>query len=191
MTRLDDLLLSIDPGKTLEETRRRADEALDSFDSPKGMIENWEEFRDFMARLHCHLTGAILRAKSPLALNLEMDWHGCRQILKRAYGLSGDKAAFEMARTGNQGGLYAVMKTLAQGLAEELADTEIRAHIAAYLNGLTSEEEIDATEEYVAKHGSLLPSEITEKSAIRVKCSFAEVLQQHPRLLAKTRRVGW
>ncbi len=190
MTGLDDLLRSIDPNNTLEDARRRADEALDSFESRKGTIEDWEEFRGFLSRLHCRLNGDILCTKQPLSLNLEMDWHGCREILKKAYGASGDKAAFEMARTGNQGGLYGVMKTLAQGKAEELSDNEIRARVAAYLNRLTAEEEIAAAEEYVAKHGSLLPSEITEKGAIRIKCSFSEVLRQHPGLLAKTRHVG-
>jgi len=64
MTQLEALLESIDPDRTLDETRRRADRALDSFHAGSGLIDNWNVFQSFMTRLHCHLNNTVLRTTS-------------------------------------------------------------------------------------------------------------------------------
>ena len=45
-------------------------------------------------------------------------------------------------------------------------------------------------DEYLKKYGHLLPSELTEGSAARVRANFPKVLAQHPKILQKTRRLG-
>ena len=189
-TRLDALLAAIDPDRTADETVRRANQALDSFPA-KGAIAQWGEFQTFLTRLHAHLMKAILRGGPGFPEDPEMHWHGCWTILRREYGSNGDKSAFEMARTGNQGGLYAVMKTLAKGMAEELAGNEVAARVRACLDRLTVDEQFSAAREYIAEYGRLLPSELTEGSAARLVADFAKVLEEHPRLLQRMRRVGW
>ena len=96
-----------------------------------------------------------------------------------------------MARTGNHGGLYAVAKCLAKGMAEELAGNEVYARICACLDRMTAEEQIAMAREYLAKYGRLLPSELVEGSAGRLVADFAKVLEEHPRVLQRMRRVGW
>ncbi|MCX7013945.1 MAG: hypothetical protein NTW86_15570 [Candidatus Sumerlaeota bacterium] len=189
-TQLDALLAAIDPDRTADDTVRRTNEALDGFPG-KGSIAQWDEFQSFLTRLHAHLMKAVLRAGPGFPMDAEMHWHGCREILKKEYGSNGDKAAFEMARTGNQGGLYAVMKALAKGVAAELAGNEVAARVRVWLNGLTFGEQFAAAREYIVKYGRLLPSELTEGGATRLVAGFADVLKEHPRLLQKMRRVGW
>jgi len=120
-----------------------------------------------------------------------MDWHGAQRMLMKEYGRSGEKAAFEMARTGNDGGLYAVMRAIGRGMAEEAAEAEIAARIQDFLDRLSPDEQIAVAREYISKFGRLLPSELTEGSAARVVANFPKVLQEHPRLMQRTRRVGW
>ena len=44
-SRLDDLLASIHPDRTLVENERRTDEALNSFAMPGGAVPDWPAFR--------------------------------------------------------------------------------------------------------------------------------------------------
>jgi hypothetical protein len=111
-------------------------------------------------------------------------------MLRNIYGPGGEKVAFEKARTGNEGGLYAVLKALALTMGEHYAENEIRARIDQYWNQLTADEKLAAAGEYVGRYGHLLPSEMTEGSAGRILASFPRVLEMHPNLLQKIRRVG-
>jgi hypothetical protein len=120
----------------------------------------------------------------------EFEWAGCLEILNKAHGHSGYKAAFEMARTGNEGGLYQVLKTVARGLADQYARQEIAARVWSHIKCLSPDERIGEAGEYIAKFSHLLPSELTEGSAIRLIDNFPEVLQEHPRLVQKLRKVG-
>jgi len=189
-TELDELLASIDPSRTLDETAARADEAVNSFDPGTGVITDWVEFQDCLGSLYCHVENHVLRLRSPREPDMWMDWGRCCRLLLDEYGADGEKAAFEMARTGNEGGLLGVQRTVAKHIAEQYAATEISAIVSSYLNGLTAQEQLDAADEYVEKFGDLLPSELTEGNAVRIKISFFKTLEQHPRMMQRLRRVG-
>ena len=47
-----------------------------------------------------------------------------------------------------------------------------------------------ASTEYLDKYGHLLPSEMTESSAARIRGGFFTVLENHPKLVQRLRRVG-
>jgi hypothetical protein len=118
-------------------------------------------------------------------------WQRCASpALHGVYGPSGDKAAFEMARTGNGGGLYAVFRAVAMHIAEDYTKAEIAARVGAYLQRLSAQQQLDACSEYLSMYGSLLPSELTEASAARIRADFHKVLERHPWLLLKTHEVG-
>ena len=123
-------------------------------------------------------------------MGVDFDWGRCTQILMRAYGSNGEKAAFEMARTGNDGGLYAVLKKMANSMAEQYIENEVSAKVSFYWNGLTVDEMLKAADEYLSKYGHLLPSELTEGSAGRIRANMPKVLQEHPRLLQRLGRIG-
>jgi hypothetical protein len=75
-------------------------------------------------------------------------------------------------------------------MAEGYAENEIFARIIDYWNRLTSDEQLSATNEYLDKYGHLLPDEMTEGSAARIRANLPKVLAQHPKTLQKTRRLG-
>jgi len=188
-TKLDKLLAFISPEKTIVETYNRANEAINTFQA-SARIENWDEFRYCMAQFLQHIDFCVLRLSKPvdLSFNHYLSWFP--HVLIKVYGPNGEKAAFEMARTGNEGGLYSVLKAVAMHRAEEYSQSEILAKVGAFLDSLSVNEQHDACSEYISKYGHLLPSEITETNAIRIRANFRKVLEKHPRLLLKFHSVG-
>jgi len=189
-TKLDGLLAFISPQKTIVETYNRANEAINTFHASQAQIRNWDQFRHCMAEFLRHVDFCTLRLRRPVNVSSEHYWEHCAAILLGVYGSSGEKTAFEMARTGNEGGLYSVLKAVAMHRAEEYAQNEISAKVAAYLDGLSVDEQFDACSEYISKYGHLLPSEITEGNAVRIRANFRKVLEKHPRLLLRFQGVG-
>jgi len=189
-TELDKLLASIDPERTLEEVFNRANEAINNFHVKTVQIKQWDQFRSCMAEFVRHVEACALRLNKPMTTSADFYWSRCVYILMKVYGSSGEKAAFEMVRTGNEGGLNAVLRAIAMHMAEEYAQNEISGKVALYWDGLSVEKQLDAASEYIAKYGHLLPTELTEGTAVRIRANLPKALKEHPRLLQKMRRVG-
>jgi hypothetical protein len=189
-TKLDELLLTIDPSRNLDQTAARAHEALNSFPMKVGRVDRWEEFRCCLTDFFCHVESRVLRLHGQPHVSARLDWGRCVRMLTQEYGAGGDKTAFELARTGNEGGLYDVLNRLARRIAEQYAGNEVSARICHWLNALSVDERLKAMDDYVAKYGHLLPSELTERGAVRIKANFTKVLEEHPRLVQRLRRVG-
>jgi hypothetical protein len=67
------------------------------------------------------------------------------------------------------------------------AGNEISARVSHLWIQLSMEEQFQMIDEYLSKYGHLLPSELTEGSAARVKANFVKVLEEHPRLVRRMR----
>lgn len=189
-TKLDNLLESIDPARTLDEVSARVDDALNTFSTKSGIIKDWDEFRKLFSAFFRHIENYILRIYRFRSPDPDIDSGRCCRLLKKEYGINGEKAAFEMVRTGTQGGLYKVLKAVARQMTEEYAGNEISARISHFWNALSTVEKIEVMEEYIDKYGHLLPSELTEGSAARIKINFPKVLKEHPRLIKRMRNIG-
>lgn len=189
-TELDLLLESTDASLTLDRVSCRVDEALNSFDVESGIIEDWQEFKVVLTRFYCHVEKFVLRILSSRRPDPDIDWGRCCRVLMQEYGANGEKAAFEMVRTGAEGGLYTVLKAVARRMIDEYAGREIAAKTNSFWNGLSTDEKLAASKEYLDKYGHLLPSEITEGSAARVRANFLKVLEEHPHLVKRLRNVG-
>ena len=191
-TRLGALLASIHPSRTIEAVDRRTDDAVNSFPIPDARITDWDTYRAFLADFVRHVERTVLRMRSDGGgrENSDFYWGRCRQILLGEYGPNGDKAAFEMVRTGNDGGLYAVLGRVARGMATKYAETEIRARIQQAWNGWSAQEKFSAADEYLDRYGRLLPSEMTESGGTRLRAEFSRVLEEHPKMMARLGRIG-
>ncbi len=189
-TELDKLLNSISPEKIIVATFNRANEAIGTFHPKAALIENVDEFKGCMAEFLRHIDNYSLRLRRPIDVSDDYYWLLCARVLCEVYGSSGEKAAFEMTRTGNDGGLNAVLRSVAMHVSEGYIKMEIQAKVDAYLKDLIVDQQLAASSEYLAKHGHLLPSEMTEKSAARIHANFGKVLEKHPWLLLKLHKVG-
>jgi len=110
--------------------------------------------------------------------------------MDKAFGPDGFKAGFEIVRTGKEGGLYRVLKTVADLMTEKYAQNEISARISRYWDSLTLDEKLAAPEEYLRKYGYLLPGELIEGSAARIRAHFLKVLEEHPKMIRRMRQIG-
>ena len=187
-TKLEQLLADIDPSKTYDQTIARADDAINSFSGTSGQITDWDKFNQYMAGFVAHVEAKILQLH-PCPIDSGSYWARCMQLLSHIYGTNGEKAAFEMARTGNENGLLSILRTVALRMAEEYAENEIGARINDYWKKLTLNEQLCVTDEYLEKYGRLLPSELTEGNATRIRANFPKVLAQHSQIIRKTRRL--
>ena len=190
MTKLDRLLESIDPACTLEQVSARADEALNSFRMESAIAGDWQGFRTVLTKFFRHLENVILRIRAGFSGDPDIDWGRCCNLLRKEYGVNGEKAAFEMARTGAEQGLYGVLKAVAQQMINDYSGTESKAKISAFWGELSTDEKLAASEEYLDKYGHLLPSELTEGSAARIRANFLRVLEEHPRTVKRLRGIG-
>ena len=183
---LQRLLRAIDPSRTYDECSRRADAALNTFKMPPALITDWHRFQGCLIRFLQHLDQHLLRLP-PSALsaptNVEILWSRCLAVLVHAYGPNGAVAAFECARTGNEGGIYDVLKTMARGLADEYALAEIKAQVGAFWASLSVPAKLAATDEYLRIAGHLVPGELAEAGAVRIRANLPKVLIEHPKLL--------
>jgi len=189
-TELDKLLNSISPEETIVKTFNRANEAINTFHPRTALVENWDEFRCCMAEFLRHVDNYSLLLRRPVDVSSDYYWSLCVRVLLKVYGSSGEKAAFEMARTGNDGGMNSVIRSVSIHVSEGYIKMEIRAKVDAYLDSLSIDQQLAASSEYLAKHGHLFPSEMTENSAARVHANFGKVLEKHPWLLLKIHEVG-
>jgi len=189
-SKLDRLLDMIHPSKTIQECEKRADDAINGFAPKCAHTESWDQFCSCLIRFLRHTTATLLRLKQEVSVGPGFDWGRCCQILTWAYGATGYMAAFEIARTGNEGGLYAVLKTFAYALAEEYANGEIETIVNLYWNSLSVGERLSACDEYLDKYGQLLPSEMTENCAARVRANLPRVLEEHPHLIQHLNLIG-
>ena len=190
-TKLEQLLEKIDPKLTLDKTSALADNAMNTFSFGSGQMTDRKEFEDCLTDFFCHVDTNVLGvSKSFNSEHRDFQLGRCDILLSHIYGHNGKNTAFDMARTGKSGGLYAVLKAIALRMAEEYAENQIGAVIDDYWKKLTLDERFAAPDEYLEKYGHLLPSELTEGSAVRVRANFPKLLAQHPEIIRKIRRLG-
>jgi len=189
-TKLDMLLQSIDPSRTLDKVAGDVDRAINSFSRRRTVLDTWDEYVSFFADFYRHLETVVLRARGGSPNDKEYQWGQCIRLLNKAFGPSGYKAAFEMVRTGKEGGLYRVLKTVADLMGEQYAQNEIAARISYYWDGLTLDEKLAASDEYLRKYGHLLPGELVGASAARIRAEFLKVLEEHPKMIQRMRQIG-
>ena len=189
-TKLRQLLDSIHPTRTLDETARRVDEAINTFSAASARITDWDEFVQCVVRFGMHVDGHVLRVDRMPEMDMDYGWGHYGKVLHEAYGPSGEKAAFEMARTGVDGGLYGVLRRFAEIQATKYAENEINGRISLYWRELSMDEQLLAMDEYLAEYGHLISSELTENGAARLRMDFQRVLAEHPRLMQRLGRIG-
>lgn len=188
-SRLERLLKQLDPERSIQEVRRRVEHALAHFPLPVAQTTRWDQFRTCLIHFYCYAQSCALRLPAIREPDAELDWGFCCQLLHREYGRNGDKTAFEMARTGQEGGLRRVLRNLAWRMARQYAENEIRARVYTLWNGLSLEEKLALPDEYLARYGHLIPSELREGSAGRVRADFPAFLVEHARVLDRLRSV--
>ena len=187
---LDVLLEQIAPSQIIDPVESRVNDSLNSFYADKAVIKDFYEFKALAIQFACHIENNVLQISMSHLAHGDMYWLHCTQIFDIEFGHGSEKTAFEISRTGNEGGFYKILKILAKGLAERYITQWIECRVHTYWNGLSVDEQLNAPLEYIEKYGHLLPSEMIEGSAGRIRADFTKVLIEHPFMIKRLRNAG-
>jgi len=180
--RLDGLTQYLRPERCYDPWFRRAEEGLASFVFPPDPIDTWIRFADQFALLFWQIEAVLLGLDKPLRLDARETWGHVQQIFQKPYGPSGYVTAFEMIRLGVEGGRSAVALAFARAMAEEQANRLTKIAIASAWDIMTVDERLNAPDDFIADYKFLLPPEMREGSAARLRTNFPKFLQEVPRL---------
>ena len=184
-TKLDKLLKEIDPSRQIRDRHRRMNSALRTFSCGSLTIRNRDEFENYLAKFICHTDKVCLKVRMSVH---PLHYQRCVRFLNQEFGPNGEKIAYQMAKTGVNGGLFAILKTIAKRLAEFYARNTIRCSVDEYLNKLSLNERMAAAEEYHKKYGNLIPSTYPFKSPILLVANLHKILEEHPFMLERMRQ---
>jgi hypothetical protein len=188
MEKLDRLLKRIDPSANLYQISKQIDKAINTFRLNKASTANWGEFKACLANFLCHSDKVMFNINQPV--NPKMHYHRCLQFIKEEYGPNGEKIAFEMAQSGIDGGLYAVLKTIAERLARFYGQNKARYLVDEFWDNLSFNDRIKAAKHYREKYGRLIPPKYTESSIEYLTSQLPKILEEHPAMIQRMRRVG-
>lgn len=188
-SKLDRLLVSIDPSKTIDITMKRADKALNSFSLDHSLLGNVGGVKNILVKFFRHTENIMLKIPGFSPTNMQMEWHRCYESLKAVYGENALRHIYHIAKTGVDGGLYGVLKNQARQMAYEYAKNEIKAKVRSVWNSLSVEEKLCFADAYIEKYKSILPSELTETNGVVIKANFISVLDKHPEMINRFRNI--
>ena len=191
-SRLEQLLDSIAPYRTLDGVGRKIDDVLNTLVLPAVTIDDATELRALFVEAWRHLHGRLWGLGEALPeIAPDYEWALCQRILNAVYGgKEGWRSALELARTGVDGGLYGAVKAFLQKAAEQYLGKIIEAGIDSLWRQLSFEEQIAVTREYMSEYGSLLPASVADRSSVDLVLGFPRLLREHPRILQRASRIG-
>jgi len=189
-TKLDQFLESIHPQRTREAVHRRADEALIGFEIRANIVADAIWYRHILCQFVQHLDHHLRLVPRNVDRPRDMLWQRAVELLRKTFGPRAELAAFDMCRTGAEGGLHAVLRQLALEAARHQAGKEISQRVDGFCHRLTAEEYLAAGQDYLKKHGHLLPHEMAEGFAGRARVNLAELLKRHHEALTTLNKVA-
>ena len=185
MTALQRLLTNIEP--IPDRTAMRMAEALNDFDVPAVLLDNLDALEQCLARFYCHLECAIL-GTAGRPINREFDLTRCYRLLAKAYGTNTRAALFDIARTGAGGGLMGILQAAAREFGNRYAKDLISMSVESYFRVRPPTQLLADMNEYVHNYQDLLPSEMGENGAARIKGEFRAFLKEHPFVIRSLRQ---
>ena len=168
---------------------RLMDKALNTAPLCPAIITNWEEYRKIIAVFLCHIECTILGG--PLQEgDTDFYFKRCNILLKRKYGDSVLQAPFEAVRTGNEGGLRALLKEVAELYSTDYTENLVGVTVESYINNRALAALQADADEYISRYGRIIPGEISEGRVGRIHFNFSKVLKQHPFIIRDLRRAS-
>jgi len=186
-TRLEELLESIDPSRTIDRVSAAVDDAFNSFRS-RNPIRTFDDYEEYMSKYVQHIEQIVLNFKSNDPYDRQFFWTRYSNLVNSRNDPDAWKWNYEKITTGQDGGLYKILKDVAAMILEDRSKREISARIGNFWNSLTNDEKLDTVDEFVHLLGHLLPTKYTGGNAAYLKMNFPRVLESYPQLLMELRR---
>jgi len=187
MTTFNQLMETLDSRDYVQSQYSRADEAVRTFELDRTVMTGWNEFRCCMVRFRSHLDYHLLNMTRQMDFDLEYQWCRAMKLLIGVYGPNGEKTGFEITRTGNEGGLYALLNKMASYQAAQYLRKQTSCLVSHFWDSLSASQKIEAGRQYIARYGHIIPSELAEGTGTRILCQLPKLLNEHPEMIHKLR----
>ena len=178
MSELIETLNNLTSPQYTEKKYQGADRAINSV-SVSGLVDSFNEFENILVEVIVLVQKNVLKVQRPIKGAQDFYLDAAFRVLQKEYGPNGEKAAFEISRTGKDGGIHAIIRSLAYGYADLLFENEAEAKVGVLWEKMSNEDKFAAMEQYVSEFSYLWPDELTENGALRLKKNFQKTLQLH------------
>jgi len=186
-TKLDKILDEIDPSRTIDDVENLINNAFASYYREKNTVDSWNEIEPCLADIFRTLENAALSIGGEFRGNVGFDGSRAMHLLSQEYG--SNQTVYDIMLSGAEGGIYSILKALARLMAEEYSRNEIGARVSDWWESLSTEEKLEAPDEYLRKFSEILPQSVIQDN-YRLKAYFWQVLEEHPRLIKRIRDQG-
>ena len=186
-TRLEELLESIDPARTIDQVSAAVDDAFNSF-RHNHPIRSFDDYRKYMSAFVQYVEQIVVKFKSNDPYDQELFWARYSNLVRNVHGPDAWKMNYEKIITGKDGGLYKLLKDVAAMILDDRSGREISARVWRFWESLTNDEKLETVDEFLRKFGHILPSEYTGGRGAYLKMNFPSVLEKYPQLLMEIRR---
>jgi hypothetical protein len=144
-----------------------------------GLVASFEEFEKILVEVISLVQKYVLKVQRPVKGAREFYLDTAFRVLQKKHGPNGEKAAFEFSRTGKNGGVNAVIRSIAYGYTDVLFENESKARVGVLFEKLSHDQKFAVMDEYIKEFGYLWPDELIENGAVRLKMNFPKTLQLH------------
>jgi hypothetical protein len=186
-TRLEELIESIDPSRTIDRTSALVDDAFNSF-RYENPIRSFYDYEDYMAKFVFHIEAGVLRFGSNVPYERDLWLARYSNLVNKGHGPDAWKWNYEKILTGQNGGLYQLLKDVAAMILQDRSGREISGRVGRFWESLTYDEKLESANEFLQKFGHMLPSKYTGGGGIHLVMNLPHVLEKYPQLLMEIRR---
>jgi hypothetical protein len=186
-TRLEELMESIDPSRTIDRVSAAVDDAFNSF-RYNNPIRSFDDYEEYMSKFVEHIESVVLNFGSDVPYNKDFWLARYEDLVKKGHGPDAWKWNYEKILTGKDGGTYKLLKDVAAMILDDRSGKEISGRVWRFWESLSDDEQMETVDEFLAEFGNLLPSEYTGGGSAYLKMNFPRVLEKYPQLVIEIRR---
>ena len=147
-TRLEELIESIDPSRTIDRVSAAVDDAFNSFQY-NNPIRSFDDYEEYMSRFVVHIESVVLNFGSNVPYNKDFWWARYSNLVKKGHGPDAWKWNYEKILTGKDGGTYKLLKDVAAMILEDRSGREISARVWRFWESLTDDEKMETVDEFL------------------------------------------
>jgi len=92
---------------------------------PRYSLTSYEEYENVLADFYRHIKKNVFNLGSSAPDDKKSYRDRCLKFIEKAYSPNGYQTVYTIVRTGKEGGLYRVLKKIADLMAEEFAQKQI------------------------------------------------------------------
>lgn len=184
--KLEKLLEKIHPSKSIDQFEKRISRALNDFNWSSNTVDSMDESEEciieftMLANLKLHKM-----EKENSNKNKKMSRWIAFDLLKKEFPRYTENSIYEIMSSGAEGGVYGIVKTLADLLYKDSAQGYINSRVNDYLKSRNMEQKFKDINEYKRMYEDILPADSSIDPV-----NFKEVLQQHPWIIKRRRDRG-